>query len=268
MDIEEYEKIMRKKYDEVEVPEKIGKNIIEIAKQRKEEANRKKILYRRITTLAACFILLIGITGIVYMNKKNIIEDADNKDNLNISYPVLYAYNSIEYPKYNIVKPAIIAVVRLEEILKYTNYSSKQDKYYKEPVTFISVESVKKIIGEVNSETKVYKFGGIVDVNNLKNIGAEFYDKNKRRVKLNSIEKNVEIVTNTSIIQAKPEIGKTYLVCLQYDSRIYDSYYCYGRYGFVEYDEATGKVKNVETGEWEDIDKEILDIESLKNSQN
>lgn len=46
MDLEEFEKIMQRKYDEVEVPEIDVEKIIQLAKQRKKEEEERKLTNR------------------------------------------------------------------------------------------------------------------------------------------------------------------------------------------------------------------------------
>ena len=278
MDLEEYKKIMQRKYDEYKVPDSVGKNIIQLAKKRKEEELKKKKKFRNnLLKVAASFAIVLGITSIVFLtlnHKKVNVEIADDfvedeiNDNDSLVVGTLFLEHDIEIMNYKKIVPVVVGVVRLDKVLNYSNYSKKQEKYYTDVITIMEIEMKDCIYckNEVNNSLKIYKAGGIISVSNLKKSTNLLYKQKKYIDSIEDDEQYIEVISKNSLIQAEPIVGKTYLVCLKEDKDVYEGYYCYGKYGFVEYDEETGKVKNVETGEWEEIDKEILDIDNLRES--
>ncbi|MBR1884104.1 MAG: hypothetical protein IJ809_04085 [Clostridia bacterium] len=283
--MDEFDKIMKKKYNEINVPDGIGKNIIEEARKRKLK-KRNNVL-----KLVASLSIVLILTSVIYFTttKKNStkleqessiiandnINQKDNVGNENVVLPVasrvVNLSNDSELQLYSEFKPDVISIVELDNILEYTNYSKIQNVYLLEPVTKLKVSVIKLIMGGVNNFSNIYIKGGIISEYDFEKSLNSVSKKETYGVKMSEEEKKnsyVEVVTKNSLMQAKPEVGKTYLVCLRKDDYNFEGYLSFGTYGFVEYDMETGMVKNVETGEWEEIDKSILDLDSLKSEEN
>ena len=270
--MDKFDKMMKEKYENIAIPEGIAVGV------EKEALKRKSAFKMKVLGIAACFMVVLGISSVIYFNlnsKENIqiannaesISNNEDNNNLPVANRMVDFSLWSEVQLYSNIKPNIVAIVRINDILGYTNYSSLQDRYIKEPVTKLDVTEVKTLYGNEFNKANIFKIGGIILESDFEKSLTIEWEKNEYSALMSEEQKKnsyVEVISANSIIQAEPEKNKTYLVCLKKDST-YDGYICYGKYGFIEYDTKTGMVKNVETGKWEEIDKEILDIDGLSN---
>ena len=228
------EKIIKKKYLEVEVPEVD----LDKLKTRKSYNGYKVAIF--------IFLLVISVIGIKITIRKN--NDDTEKDNVlpqnivsgnDIKLPIAtetirvgsdiasIAFLDVDY----------VAIIKVNKILGYTNYSSIQNRYLW-PITKLEVTIEKNLKGDLKGTIQINRDGGVISIANWeKTLSAEQierYGYNKL-----SIEEKENTYMNivTSINYGKIEEGKTYVVFLSEDE-VYGGLTVSAGY-IEEYDERT-----------------------------
>ena len=259
---------MKKNLDEV-LREKCSKINVDYNFKLPEEKVKTK--YTSIIKLVAIFsilaILSIGIIMINYKNEfynanKNNIENIQEENEViiksdnsvkNIIETIQYGseMDSLAYK----IEPELVVSVRIDSIVKTTNYIEKTNSYSGYPITIFNATPIKILKGEKIDKLTFYNFGGIISL-------AE-YEKallpvqiEKRGLNLKTQEEKensyIEFISSLTIGIPKIEVGKTYLLLLQYDKEYFDMYHTTIK-GIYEYDEKNDKIKDNSSQEWIDI---------------
>lgn len=246
--------ILRKKYKKEKCPEFV---------MHSRENNKVKLYI--FSSVCICVVLtLIFIKMATLKNSdndsnitnNNVAENVEKSaENLPIANEKLNI--STDIASISSFKPEIIAVVKVNKIISYTNYSEKYNQYSL-PITKAEIENVKLLKGNNFDKLIMNKLGGIVSILDYEKSMSERQKENSIYRNMTEEEKKntyIEITTSLSLSMADIMEGKLYLVALRKD----DYYGDYNTYVFYEYDIDSGKIINKNTKEKEDIPKFLSD---------
>lgn len=270
---EKIDNILKNKYNEIET--KININTDEIINELLEKERKNKINISFLFKMVACFsIVLLLSFGIYYYNNvyqntnstPNSLLIGESKGKENKQPITKLTIESVENNSNNAISigkeiPDCIVIVKIDKILGYTNYSEKIQKYtgpttnYKATIleTLKYNNDTKKIL---NNNIEFFKYGGTVLISDYEKILPEL---EKERLGFNSMSTKYKQETYINVVydidKELPELieGKVYLIFLKNDNYYFDKLYITRKYGIMEYDTNTQKVKNNITNVWEDI---------------
>ncbi|MCX8074815.1 MAG: hypothetical protein N2749_04425 [Clostridia bacterium] len=260
------DQILRDKYNDVKLKKDFRLDIPE-----------KSNGYKRIYKLAACVILFcMVIYGIYYTNFKDI--NIANENNIQ-NKPINTANNNGQktgekelpiatetiiidstYDIGNLLKSGDaehIVIAKISKILGYTNYIEKLGVYTGVPITIIEATPIKVLKGNMSKNFKFIKSGGIISFSDYEKtllpeqIQKQGLDKKSKTEKENTY---IECLPPFELKVPTVEADKTYLLCLRYSENFEMQTTSGFIRGICEYDEQTRKIKNINTGEWEEID--------------
>ena len=233
------DKIIKKKYLEVEVP-KMELDKLQVRKN-----------YRGYKVAIFILLLVISVVGIRITTSKN--NDNTNKDN---DLPQnIVAENDIKLPvatetikvgsdmsSIAFLDVDYVAIVKVNKILGYTNYSSIQDEY-SWPITKLEVIVEKSLKGNLKGTIQINRDGGIISIANWeKTLSEERIEK----YGYNSLSKEEKENTYINVIMgpnySEAEQEKKYLVLLREDKERYGGLMVSAGY-MEEYDEKTDSTK-------------------------
>lgn len=229
------DEIIRKKYKEVEIHQ-VDLDKLQI---------RKK--YKAYKVAIFILLLLISTIGVkIATGKRN-----DDINKYNVVPQTIVAENDIKLPvatetiKINTDISSIaflnvdyVAIIKVNKILGYTNYSSIKNKYLW-PITKLEVTVEKSLKGEIEGTIQINKSGGIISIADWEKILSEERIERYGYNKLSKEEKEntyIDIIMGPSY--GKPEQGKKYLVFLKEDKESYGCLTVSAGY-MEEYDEKT-----------------------------
>lgn len=192
-------------------------------------------------------VLVISVIGIKVTTKKNDINT--NKDN--VIHQNLVAEHDIKLPvatetikigtdisSIAFLDVDYVAIIKVNKILGYTNYSSIQNKYMW-PITKLEVTVEKSLKGDLKGIVQINRDGGIISIANFEKILNEERIEKYGYNKLSKEEKEntyVNVIMGTNY--GKAEQDKTYLVFLREDKETYGGLRIAAGY-IEEYDEKT-----------------------------
>lgn len=227
--------VIRKKYKEVEIPQ-VDLDKLQIEKN-----------YKGYKVAIFILLLVMSIVGIKITTRKD--NDNTNKDNAlpqnivaenDIKLPVATETITVGSDMTSIAFLDVdyVAIIKVNEILGYTNYSSIQNRYLW-PITKLEVTVEKSLKGDLKGTIQINRYGGVISIANwektLSKERIERYGYNK----LSKEEKEntyVDIIMGPSY--GKAEQGKKYVVFLREDKEIYGGLTVSAGY-MEEYDEKT-----------------------------
>lgn len=248
--------------------------------QRYEESERNHEVYKKVrmtrkrplTTLCsvtACLLVAcVCFIGYEKYNTPPVFEDnpvfAEKNENEG---------KSVVYTKY-IDTNSFINKERLKRIIMYsdiivtadsfekveTNAIIKNNKVFINSVIKLSINKTLKEEWKIkDSSVEYYTIGGKISLSILeKNIDYDWNEWEKVNLGLNIPEEEKPYTYYEMLIE-KAEVlekGKQYLVFLSKENDIYSL--ADDVYGIMEYDPVTNKVKNIDTGEFEEFDWDLL----------
>ncbi len=225
-------------------------------------------------------IVILAVTGIIIYfsnfnkneeNNTNIVEDNNeiteqkediyaSASNLPVaSYSISLSDQSDIAPKFispiglDIVKEDsdCIAVVKLNKILYYTNYSEKVNQYTQVPLTASDVTIEKVFKGNLADSFEMLSIGGIISIKDYEKACQPEQIKKHGFDKMDEKEKEttyIEIKSTMTIGLPKLENDKYYLVYLKYNNN-FDKYQVIDKF-IYEYDINNDTIKNTDTNEW------------------
>lgn len=261
----------------------IPNEIFNVAYSNLNNKNSNKIY--KYLKYVACFslIIIILITSIIFLMKPSNIdnqlannENIENNDNTtnnitndnyasDINLPVA-SYTLNLNPTNNIGNKFIspmeleiihqdsdcIAVVKLNKKLYYTNYSEKSNLYSTVPLTVSNISVEKLFKGSLADNSEIMSIGGVLTISDYEKscqpeqIKKHGFDKMFQEEKDNTY---IEIINTITLKMPKLEEGKYYLVYLKYNIN-FEKYQVLDQF-IYEYNINTQKIKNLDTGNWE-----------------
>lgn len=227
--------VIRKKYKEVEIPQ-LDLDKFQIEKN-----------YKGYKVAALILMLVMTIIGLkMAINQSNSNTNKDNalpqnlvaKDDTELPVATETITVGLDMMSIAFLDVDYVAIIKVNEILGYTNYSSIQNRYLW-PITKLEVTVEKSLKGDLKGTIQINRYGGVISIANwektLSKERIERYGYNK----LSKEEKEntyVDIIMGPSY--GKAEQGKKYLVFLRQDKETYDGLTISAGY-MEEYDEKT-----------------------------
>lgn len=145
-----------------------------------------------------------------------------------------------------------IAIVKLNKILYYTNYSKKVNLYSTTVLTVSDITVQKLLKGSLNTNSQIMSVGGIISISDFEK-GCQPEQIKKHGFDKMSIEEkeNTYIEIKDSISSKLPILqqGKYYLVYLKYNNK-FEKYQVLDQFMY-EYNINDSTIKNLDTNEWE-----------------
>ena len=251
------DKIIKKKYLEVEVPK------VELDKL---QVRKSYTGYKVAIIVLALVMVTIGVKTINNNNTNDVNTDSNLPQNIvaenDIELPV--ATETIEWgPGIASINADLlikeldyVAIIKVNKILGYTNYSEIQ-KRYTIPITKFEATVEKSLKGNISGTVEINKYGGIISMADWE---KTFTEEKKEQMGYNNIpieeKENTYINICNSITMSWAEVKEngTYLVLLKEDTEVYGGLMVIGY--LKEYDETTQSVKSGQT--WIAIKDELL----------
>lgn len=257
--------ILKKKYSEIEVPDVSFKKI---------QTQKSYSVYK----VAIIILALMMITIVVKIINNNKINNVNIDNNLQQN---VVAKNNTKFPEATktidwgpvmasinadllIKKLDYVAIIKVNKILGYTNYSEILKKYTL-PITKFEANIEKTLKGNINGTVEIKKYGGIISMADWE---KTFTEEQKEQYGYNNIPKEekentyINIVNSVTMSWAKVKENTKYLVFLKEDSEVYGGLMVIGY--FAEYD---GTTKSVKKGNnWISIKDELLIQRALKSN--
>lgn len=251
------DKIIKKKYLEVEVPQ------VELDKL---QVRKSYSAYKVAIIVLALVMVTIGVKTINNNNTNDVNTDNNLQQNI-------VAENTIKLPEATetiewgpgiasinadalIKELDYVAIIKVNKILGYTNYSEIQ-KRYTIPITKFEATVEKSLKGNISGTVEINKYGGIISMADWE---KTFTEEKKEQLGYNNIpieEKEntyINICNSVTMSWADVKENGKYLVFLKEDTEVYGGLMVVGY--LKEYDETTQSVKSGQT--WIAIKDELL----------
>lgn len=270
----EIDKIIRKSYEDIEIPDDIFNEAYENLEERKYNISIIKYLSGVAAIIAIIFVVLIVS---VFPKEKNNTDNTnsnpimDGKDKeieselpiasgiineLGDSYQQIYNHLTSPVGLSLVEEEAqFVGVVKVQQILGYTNYIKKTDSYFPAPfiISKVTVEKVYK--GTLNGETEMMSYGGVITVSDYiksRLPGQSIDAKYKNMTEEEKENTFIRVVNSFTWSTIEPDIEKYYLVFMNYNEDLE----CYQVLDdlIYEYDINNDKTKNTDTNEWEEYE--------------
>lgn len=269
----EMDKIIKKCYEDLIVPN----NIFEEAYSKLEDRKHNTFSVKILPAVAAIIsvIIIICITIIIQKPKENNatidipIVDGENKETeaeLPIASEIINEVGDSYQQIYNHLTSPVglslveeeahfIGVVKVQKILGYTNYIKKTDSYFPAPF-IISKAIVEKVYkGDLKGEIEMMSYGGIITVSDYikSKLPGESIDARYKNMTEEEKENTfIKVMNSFTWSTIEPDVGKYYLVFMNYSENL-ESYQVLDDL-IYEYDIKNDRTKNTETNEWEDYE--------------
>lgn len=233
------DKIIKKKYLEVEVPK------VELYKL---QVRKSYTGYKVAIIVLALVMVTIGVKTINDNNTNDVNTDNNLQQNIvaenDIKLPVATETLTVgsDISSIAVLDVDYVAIVKVNRILGYTNYSSIQDEY-SWPITKLEVTVEKSLKGNLKGTIQINRDGGIISIANWeKTLSKERIEK----YGYNKLSKEEKESTYINVIMGpnycKAEQDKKYLVFLREDKERYGGLMVSAGY-MEEYDEKTDSTK-------------------------
>lgn len=181
--------------------------------------------------------------------------------NIYISYVTTDAnVGQVNYDNLTVASEYVAIVSKSNHIS--TNYGYENGKFMLK--TKSNLEICDDLRGNLKNAQAIncYQYGGEIPLEVIENdVNIDFKEWSIEYLECELSETEIENGIFKQVIEPSVEFedGKQYLVFLSYD----DEEECYkifdATYGIMEYDPVTNKVKNIETGEFEDFDWSLIE---------
>lgn len=145
-----------------------------------------------------------------------------------------------------------IAVVKLNKILYYTNYSEKVNLYSTVPLTVSNVSVEKIFKGSLEANLEIMSVGGVLSISDYEKSCQAEQIKKHGFDKMTQEEKEttyIEIANLITIKMPKLEESKYYLVYLKYNNN-FEKYQVLDHF-IYEYNIIDDTIRNIDTGKFE-----------------
>lgn len=265
----EIDKIIRKSYENIEVP----KDIFEEAYENLEEKRDNTIIIKYLSGVVAIITVILVLLTIIIIPKE--------KEDSNISTPIIDGKNEVVQSELPVASGTInelgesyqpminhltspigmslieeesqfVGVVKIEEIKGYTNYIKKTNSYFPAPFIISKVTVEKVFKGNLSGELEIMSYGGVISVSDYIKSKLPGQSIDSRYEMLTEEEKkNTFVRVHNSFTEStiEPDEGKYYLVFMNYNNDL--EHYQVLDELIYEYDIENNKTKNTNTNEWE-----------------
>lgn len=263
----EIDKIIRKSYEDLKIPNSIFDEVY----QNLEDKKSNKTIIKYLSGIAATIMIIVVVVIITVIpkedNSSSTIIDGKNEEidgELPIASGVINELgDSYQSMLNHLTSPMgmslieeeteFVGVVKIEEIIGYTNYISKTNTYF--PSSFIISEvSIEKVFkGELNGKLEIMSYGGVISVSDyLKSLqpGQSIDSKYQNLTDEEKENTFIKVINSFTLSTIEPEVGKYYLVFMNYNDDL--EHYQVLDDLIYEYDIQNDKTKNTNTNEWED----------------
>lgn len=245
-DIDDIEKELKRKYDEIVVPDRIF-DTTRIFQRIEEERRKRKLKMQRTVACIVVLVLVISLTVVgvgfkLNCNKtKNVdnIATEENKDK-NIEKEIPEVSGSIVLSNFDNRSSSFtsydyVLVVKVQEVLDYEITNNI-------PSTKLKAQVVEDFVDNVEGDVEMIVPGGVFTVKELKKDAKVEENEEIKRYK---DEEKVNVTCYNEIYIPMAEVGKTYLTTVKEDEN--GLYVCTDlKYGFKEYDIETNTIKDID----------------------
>lgn len=241
---EDIEEELKRKYDEIVVPDRIF-DTTKIIQRVQEERRKRKLKIQRTVACVVVLVLIVSLAvvgvslKINYDKTKNIDNMGATENNENIENQIPEVSGSIilnNFNNYSTIKSCdYVIVVKVEEILGYEIISGI-------PSTKLKANVVENFEDNVEGDVEMIVPGGVFTVKEIKEIQNVEENEEIRNYK---DEEKVNVTCYNKIYIPMAEIGKTYLTSVREDEN--GLYVCNElSYGFKEYDIENNTIKDID----------------------
>ena len=270
--------LLKNKYEKINVENLNEEYVYNILN--KNEYRKNKYIYKVACLFIICviFISIIVIKSGSFLNIEKIANDNVDDEYINRDRASKYENSNLPVASeeinlfesnasYATLKADYVLVVKIEKILEYTNYSEILNSYTY-PVTKIKAKVINSLKGNIDENIEFCKQGGIISISDFEKtltdeqIKKYGYDKKTKEEKDNTY---VKVTSSIDLDMAKEEEGKTYLVTLRKDTKVYDSLITVGIFGMREFNIETNCIKDENSGKWENINENDILKEIIEN---
>ena len=269
------DKIIQDSYNNIRIPQDMFEDIYANIEQSSKQSKLKYI------SLAAAVLVIVLIVILALFNTKqnvneeesDIIINGNNEETLAELPIASETINTLGDSYQQLMSPFItpigntliethtpyIAIVKVNKIIGYTNYIKKLNKYSPTPfiISDVSVEKVFK--GDLQANFIMMSYGGVITISDYEKACEEYQEvRNTHYDNLTQEEKDntyIRILDTFTLNTLEPEIGKYYLVFMNYSDSL-ENYYVMDSL-IYEYDINTHSIKNTDTNKWEHYEYNI-----------
>ena len=256
---ENIDDILTRSYNDIEIDEKINIRLNYRIKRYNINHNLKKIasISMILIIMSICIINISNkfspepkiVSEFTDESNKNIPEDINNlpipSEQIKINMPANADISKLYEPEY-------IVIANIEKISEYISYVPNLNKITL-PVTKYEAKTLKNIKGNMNDTFEFIKSGGVISLTDYEKTLSEEQIKKQGLDKKTKEEKEntyVEISTSLNLNDTEIVTGKTYLICMRYDTTYEEFSTILVKIGILEYDENTNSVKDKEENKW------------------
>lgn len=241
---EDIEEELKRKYDEIVVPDRIF-DTTKIIQRVQEERRKRKLKIQRTVACVVALVLVVSL-AIVGVTLKINCGKTKNIDNMGATENNENTENEIPEVSGNIVLNSFsnyssittydkVMVVKAQEILDYKIIDGV-------PSTRLRAEIIEDFVDNVEGDVEMIVPGGVFTVKEL-NKDAEV--ENNEDLKKYKEDEKVNVTCYNQIYIPMAEVGKTYLTTVREDEN--GLYVCTNlKYGFKEYDIETNTIKDID----------------------
>jgi len=253
---EDIEAELKRKYDEIVVPDRIF-DTTKIIQRVQEERRKRKLKIQRTVACVVTLVLVVSLAivgvslKINYDRTKDInnnVGATENNENKNIENQIPEVSGSIVLNNINdyssLTSYDRVMIVKAEEILDYKIIDGV-------PSTKLKAQIIEDFVDNVEGDVEMIVPGGVFTVKEIKKVPN--IEENEE-IKNYKDEEKVNVTCYNNIYIPMAEVGKTYLTTVREDEN--GSYVCTDlKYGFKEYDIETNTMKDIDGNSVEvDID--------------
>lgn len=258
---EDIEEELKRKYDEIVVPDRIF-DTTKIIQRVQEERRKRKLKIQRTVACVVTLVLVVSIAivgvslKINYDRTKDInnnVGATENNENKNTENQIPEVSGSIVLNNINdyssLTSYDKVMIVKAEEILDYKIIDGV-------PSTKLKAQIIEDFVDNVEGDVEMIVPGGVFTVKEIKKVPN--IEENEE-IKNYKDEEKVNVTCYNNIYIPMAEVGKTYLTTVREDEN--GLYVCKDlKYGFKEYD--------IETNTMKDIDGNSVEVELDKYLEN
>lgn len=256
-EMDEIDKILQQKYNEVVVPDEMFDTTRVFERYEKEQKKKRNVL----KVASVIVILLVVCLAIGVKLNINVNDDTENIDNTGvnnvddemdikpgISGDLNMSLNMLSLENSNL---EILYTTLVEEILGYEIIDGI-------PSTILRARVLKDYLYDVEGDVEMIVPGGVFTIKEIKdNINQEDIEFNEDNINEYNDEDTVNVTCYNNIYIPMAEVGKTYLTSLyEKDGKLF---VCANlKYGFKEYDVENNTIKDIDGNDVEvEIEKYI-----------
>lgn len=263
----EIDKIIKKSCEDVEVPKEIFQEVYENLEEKKNSVPIIKYL-SGVAAIIIVILIVITINAFPKDKENSNIPTIDSKnESIESELPVASSIineigDSYQQVFDHLTSPVgmnlieeesqFVGVVKIEKIDGYTNYIKKTNSYFPAPFIISKVTVEKVFKGNLSGELEIMSYGGVISVNDYikSKLPGQSIDEKYSNLTEEEKEKTfVKIVNSFTMSTIEPEVGKYYLVFMNYNNDL-ESYQVLDDL-IYEYDITNNATKNTDTNEWE-----------------